>query len=342
MPEKLGRLKNNRGGMMTWRIATLYHFACIDDPGSKQAPLKSLCDFHGVRGSLLLAGEGINGTIAGPDAGIAAVISHLEEWPEITGLEVKYSSSSSPGFLRMKVRLKNEIVTMGKAGINPAIDTGQHIDPKDWNDLIRRQDVMVVDTRNHYETRIGRFDRAVDPMTNTFKEFPGWAEALAADPERPRAVAMYCTGGIRCEKASAYMKILGFEEVYHLRGGILKYLEDIPREDSLWQGDCFVFDERVSLRHGLAEGDYELCYACKEPISTEDLMHEDYERGVSCPHCISSITPEQRIRFRERQRQIDLARLRGEEHMGNASANARRAPGHPASPTATASPPKQR
>lgn len=309
---------------MTFRVAALYHFTRLDDPASRRAPLLELCQRAGIKGTLLLAHEGINGTIAGPEDGIAKVIAHLEHWPEISGLEVKYSSSSTAGFLRMKVRLKQEIVTMGKPGIDPANIAGTYVDPKDWNDLIQRQDVMVIDTRNTYETRIGKFDRAVDPMTDTFRAFPSWADALAADPDRPKAVAMYCTGGIRCEKATAYMKEIGFDEVYHLKGGILKYLEEVPEEDSLWEGECFVFDERVSLGHRLVEGDYDLCHACKEPVSADDRLHRDYERGVSCPHCIAHISDGQRARFRERQRQIDLAAARGDAHLGDAAASRQR------------------
>lgn len=307
-----------------YRVAALYHFAALADPAAKRAPLAALCEARCVKGTLLLAAEGINGTIAGPEDGISAVIDHISAWPEIRDLEVKYSDSSSPGFLRMKVRLKREIVSMGKPGINPAVDTGIHVDPQDWNALIARQDVMVIDTRNHYETRIGQFDRAVDPMTDSFREFPDWADALAASPDRPKAVAMYCTGGIRCEKASAYMKQLGFDEVYHLKGGILKYLEDVPEQDSRWQGECFVFDERVSLRHNLIKGEHDLCYACKEPIAPQDCLHPAFEKGVSCPYCIDTMTDEQRARFRERQRQITLAEARGEKHLGDTAASRRR------------------
>ena len=301
-------------------VAALYHFAPIEAPARRRQPLLDLCLDAGIRGTLLLAEEGINGTIAGPADGIEKVISHLRGWPGFADLEVKYSTASSPGFLRMKVRLKSEIVTMGKPGIDPARDTGTYVEPKDWNDLIRRNDVMVIDTRNDYETRIGRFHRAVDPETSSFRAFPDWADALAENPHKPKAVAMYCTGGIRCEKASAYMKQIGFEEVYHLKGGILKYLEDIPAEESLWQGECFVFDDRVALKHGLATGDHSLCHACKQPLTPEERQTPEFEEGVSCLHCIGTTSPEQRQRFRERQKQISLARSRGEEHLGDNAA----------------------
>jgi len=312
------------GEQEPYRVAALYQFTHIADPEAKRLPLLSLCEEMDIRGTLLLAHEGLNGTIAGPSDGIAAIIRHLESWPEISGLEVKYSTSRSPGFLRMKVRLKSEIVTMGKPGIDPRSDVGTYVDPEDWNALIRRQDVMVIDTRNTYETRIGRFARAVDPGTETFREFPAWADDLAADTDAPKAVAMYCTGGIRCEKASAYMKQLGIDEVYHLRGGILKYLETIPQEESLWEGECFVFDERVGLGHKLVQGEYELCHACKEPVSAADRADPRFEKGVSCPRCASSFSDDQRQRFRERQRQITLAETRGEKHLGTASSSARR------------------
>ena len=299
-------------------VAALYHFSRIDDPAALQQPLLDLCRQHDIRGTLLLANEGVNGTIAGPEEGIETVVTHLRQWPGFKDLDVKYSKASSQGFLRMKVRLKAEIVTMGKPDIDPVKNRGTYVEPKDWNDLIRRNDIMVIDTRNDYETRIGRFDRAVDPETKTFRAFPDWADALASDQDRPTAVAMYCTGGIRCEKASAYMKQIGFDEVYHLKGGILKYLEDIPEEESLWQGDCFVFDDRVSLLHGLEEGDYSLCHACKEPLSEADRNAPTFEAGVSCPYCIETVSDEQRQRFRERQKQIDLARDRGESHLGEA------------------------
>ena len=301
-------------------VAALYHFAPIEAPARRRQPLLDLCLDAGIRGTLLLAEEGINGTIAGPADGIEKVVSHLRGWPGFADLEVKYSTASSPGFLRMKVRLKSEIVTMGKPGIDPARDTGTYVEPKDWNDLIRRNDVMVIDTRNDYETRIGRFHRAVDPETSSFRAFPDWADALAENPHKPKAVAMYCTGGIRCEKASAYMKQIGFEEVYHLKGGILKYLEDIPAEESLWQGECFVFDDRVALKHGLATGDHSLCHACKQPLTPEERQTPEFEKGVSCLHCIGTTSPEQRQRFRERQKQISLARSRGEEHLGDNAA----------------------
>ena len=309
---------------MTQRVAALYQFTSLNDPEAKQQPLLDFCLDNNIKGTLLLAHEGINGTVAGSAGAITDLISYLNNWDEINDLEVKYSSSTDESFLRMKVRLKKEIVTMGVEDIDPLDTVGTYVAPEDWNDLISRQDVMVIDTRNTYETRIGTFQRAVDPETETFRAFPEWADKLAADQDKPAAVAMYCTGGIRCEKASAYMKKIGFDEVYHLKGGILKYLETVPEEESLWEGECFVFDQRVSIKHGLAEGDYELCFACKDPVSDEDKQHPDFEEGVSCAFCIDKYSPEQQQKFRERQRQIKLADERGETHLGQDSISAQR------------------
>ncbi len=309
---------------MTQRVAALYQFTTLTNPEERQQPLLNFCLEHGIKGTLLLAGEGINGTVAGTDHAITALVEYLNSWDEIKGLEVKYSNASAKSFLRMKVRLKKEIVTMGVEDIDPLDIVGTYVEPEDWNDLIKRQDVMVIDTRNTYETRIGAFQRAVDPTTETFRAFPAWADNLAQDNDKPTAVAMYCTGGIRCEKATAYMKKIGFDEVYHLKGGILKYLETVPEEDSMWEGECFVFDQRVSLTHGLKEGAHELCFACKDPISDDDKAHPDYEEGVSCAFCIDKYSDEQQEKFRERQRQIKLAESRGEAHLGQDSISAQR------------------
>jgi UPF0176 protein len=300
---------------MSFTVAALYHFTRIEDPSQKKGPLLDLCRSADLRGTILLAHEGINGTIAGSSEGIAAAIEHLESWPEVSDLEVKYSPSSTRSFNRMKVKIKNEIVTMGKPDIDTKADAGTYVDPSDWNDLIARKDVLVIDTRNQFEFGVGRFQNAVDPGTEAFHEFPEWADQLAKAPDRPPAVAMYCTGGIRCEKATAYMHQIGFDEVFHLKGGILKYLEVVPESESLWEGECFVFDERVSLKHGLTEGEYVLCYGCQQPNSPEDQESPLFELGVSCPQCHASLSDYDRDRYRERQRQISLARSRGEQHL---------------------------
>ena len=302
---------------MRFTVAALYHFTRIKDPVAKRYPLLSLCRSQGDRGTVLLATEGINGTIAGTPEGIASVIDHVKAWPEVESLEVKYSFSDENSFKRLKVKIKNEIVTMRKPEINTRLNAGKYVEPAEWNDLIAREDVMIVDTRNNFEFKIGRFSNAIEPGTDSFHEFPDWADKLATQPDRPSAVAMYCTGGIRCEKATAYMKQVGFDEVYHLKGGILKYLEDVPEDESLWEGECFVFDGRVSLKHGLEEGNYELCYGCQFPISPSDRSSPLFEQGVSCPRCHDSLPDADRARYRERQRQIVMALSRDEQHIGD-------------------------
>ncbi len=293
-----------------FRVAALYRFAQLDDPAALRGPLLETCRRLGIRGTLLLAGEGINGTIAGSEAAISEIVAAIEALPGLSGLEVKYSSASEMPFHRMKVRLKKEIVTMGVPGVDAARDAGTHVAPADWNELIADPDTIVIDTRNAYEVAIGTFERAVDPGTASFAEFPAWAtrnmNRLAG-----RKVAMFCTGGIRCEKATAFVKSLGVEEVFHLKGGILKYLEDVPAGESRWRGECFVFDERVSVGHGLAEGEAELCRACRHPLTVEDRGSDDYVEGVSCPHCHDTRSEADRARYAERQRQVELARARG-------------------------------
>lgn len=319
---------------MPLKVAALYFFATVNDPLAVQPQLLQMCRQEHVRGTLLLAREGINGTIAGPELGVGKVVEHIKSWDGFSGLEVKYSVSNGDGFHHMRVKVKPEIVTMGKPDINPNLVVGTYVDPEDWNSLLRRDDVLLVDTRNEYEIHIGKFKGAVNPHTETFKEFPEWADKLvqtgdvvssnteviqpSACTRVPKALAMYCTGGIRCEKATAYMKQLGVQEVYHLKGGILKYLEVVPESESLWEGECFVFDERVSLKHNLQPGSYTRCYACKMPLSAADCAPWEvrYQEGVHCTYCVDSQTPEQARRFRERQLQVTLARERGEQHVG--------------------------
>ncbi len=296
-------------------VAALYHFVSVPHFESLRAPLQQLCEDNGVKGTLLLAHEGINGTIAGPDAGIATVLAHLRAMPEFARLEHKESRASKMPFVRMKVKLKKEIVTMGVENIDPNKIVGTYVAPKDWNALISDPDTILIDTRNDYETAIGIFKGAVDPNTKTFREFPDWVKNNTGLHNKPK-IAMYCTGGIRCEKATAFMKDQGFDEVYHLKGGILKYLEEVPEEESLWEGACFVFDERVSVEHGLKEGEHKLCHACRNPITAEEITSEKYEEGVSCSHCYDSRTEEDRLRYRQRQLQIALARKRGQKHIG--------------------------
>ena len=298
-----------------YTVAALYHFTRFDDPAAIQGPLKDLCLSHGVTGTLLLAHEGINGTIAGGRVGIDAVLAHVRALPGCADLEHKESTASEQPFARMKVRLKKEIVTMGQPDVDPRASVGHYVDPADWNDLIRSPDVAVIDTRNDYEVAIGTFEGAVDPETASFRDFPDWWEKNKERFHNKR-IAMFCTGGIRCEKSTNFLIGQGVDEVYHLKGGILKYLEEVPAEDSSWQGECFVFDGRVSVGHGLAEGPHLLCHACRRPILPEDRERLEYEHGVSCHHCINETSDADKARFRERQKQIELARVRGEKHLG--------------------------
>jgi UPF0176 protein len=299
-------------------IAALYQFVSLKQLDVLRQQLQQLCDKNEALGTILLASEGINGTIAAPKNGMARCLEWLELDGRFDNLSLKFSFSPDQPFLRMKVRVKHEIVTMGRPEINPAKRTGTHIDPADWNNLISDPDVLLIDTRNTYETAIGMFDGAVDPMTKNFRDFPDWAHELAnlREDRRPKKVAMYCTGGIRCEKASALMQDMGFDEVYHLKGGILKYLEDIPATDSKWQGECFVFDGRVTVDHNLQPGSYSMCHACRMPLSAYDLTHADFEDGISCPYCKPTQNSDKAARFAERQKQIRLAAERGEIHLG--------------------------
>ncbi|MEN9717533.1 MAG: hypothetical protein RIQ99_411 [Pseudomonadota bacterium] len=304
------------------QVAALYHFCRFADCASLRAPLLAVCQDNSVRGTLLLASEGINGTIAGSAAGIAAVLAHIRGLPGCGGLEVKFSGAPAMPFHRMKVRLKREIVTMGEPDIDPLGSVGTYVEPEDWNALISDPDTIVIDTRNDYEVAVGTFAGAIDPQTRTFREFPEWFRArraalLNADESgRTPKVAMFCTGGIRCEKSTSFLKQEGVDEVYHLKGGILKYLETIPQEHSLWQGECFVFDQRVAVGHGLVQGSYGLCHACRRPVSADDCQSSLYEAGVSCPACHGERSDAQRAAYRERQRQEALAAGRGQVHIG--------------------------
>ncbi|UZJ45863.1 rhodanese-related sulfurtransferase [Marinimicrobium sp. C6131] len=303
--------------MSAFVVAALYKFASLPDFREMSDPLRERCVALGLKGTLLLAHEGINGTVAGSREGIDGLLDYLRSDPRLVDLEHKESPSDEQPFYRMKIKLKKEIVTMGVEGIDPRQSVGTYVAPSDWNALISDPDVLVIDTRNHYEYAIGSFERAVDPETETFREFPQYVQDNL-DPSRYKKVAMFCTGGIRCEKATAYMKSQGFDEVYHLQGGILKYLEEVPEEESLWRGECFVFDNRVAVNHRLEPGTYDQCHGCRHPITEDDKQAPEYMKGVSCPRCYHRLTDDQKARFAERQKQIELARQRNEAHIGAA------------------------
>lgn len=296
-------------------VAALYKFAKLPDYQERQPYLFDFCVKQDLYGTLLLAEEGINGTVAGTRAGIDALIAFLRTDPRFADLEHKESYADEMPFTRMKVKLKKEIVTLGVAGINPNERVGTYVAPEDWNALISDPDVVLIDTRNGYECDIGTFRGAIDPQTTTFREFPAYI-SQNFNPAKHKKVAMFCTGGIRCEKASSLMVEQGYEQVYHLQGGILKYLEKIPPAESLWEGECFVFDQRISVGHGLKVGEYEQCHGCRHPISPEDKASVQYVEGVSCPHCFSTQSEEKRNRFAERQKQTELAIKRGRVHIG--------------------------
>ena len=299
--------------------AALYKFVALPDCAALQAPIHQSCEAHQIKGTILLAAEGINGTIAGLPENIHKVLHFLRTDGQFKGafanLEHKESFADEHPFYRMKVKLKNEIVTMGVPSVNPNNTVGTYVKPEDWNALISDPDVILLDTRNDYEVHIGTFKGAVDPKTTTFREFPEYV-AQNLDKTKHKKVAMFCTGGIRCEKASSYMLEQGFDEVYHLQGGILKYLETVPEAESLWQGECFVFDQRVAVKHGLEVGEFDQCYACRMPLSPDERLHPHYTPGISCPHCYSTISEEKKKSLTERQKQVILAKQRGKAHIG--------------------------
>ncbi len=296
-------------------VCALYKFTALEHYQTLRDPVYQQMDNLDILGTLLLAKEGINGTIAGLAQDIDDFLGWLTQQPGLEGLDYKESFTDKPPFKRARVKLKKEIVTMGVEGIDPRHSAGTYVDPAEWNDLIDDPDVILIDTRNDYEVQVGKFENAIDPETTTFREFPEYAKQNL-DPRKHKKVAMYCTGGIRCEKSTALLKQRGFEEVYHLKGGILKYLETVPEAETRWQGECFVFDDRVTVNHKLEKGSYDQCHACRLPITDEDKLSVEYQPGVSCPHCFGERTEEDRGRYAERQKQIKLARERGQEHIG--------------------------
>ena len=300
-------------------VCALYKFVTLDDYALIQPPLLALMLKYDVKGTLLLAQEGVNGTIAGSRSGINAILNYLQSDPRLAALSYKESYTDQPPFLRSHVKLKKEIVTMGVEGIDPKQVVGTYVKPTDWNDLISDPNILLVDTRNDYEVQVGTFKNALNPKTGSFREFPVYVKQ-ELDPEKHNKVAMFCTGGIRCEKSTAFLKEQGFDEVYHLEGGILKYLEEVPAEESLWEGECFVFDERVTVNHQLQRGEYDQCNACRMPIKEQDKLSEQYQHGVSCPHCFDKTSAQQKARFAEREKQMQLAQQRGEVHIGGDTA----------------------
>lgn len=304
-----------------FRIASFYAFVDLPFYRDLRDGLERVCVDNDVLGTVLLASEGVNGTIAGSTDGVEAVLAHLRDIDGLANLSAKNATADDPPFLRLKVRLKKEIVALGVGAIETSANTGIHVAPDDWDDLISQPDVVVIDTRNDYEYAVGSFRGAINPATRSFTEFPEW---LASNPQlasKPK-IAMFCTGGIRCEKASAYLRMQGFDEVYQLEGGILSYLETVPESESAWDGECYVFDRRVTVRHGLEPGNKEICVNCNRVLDGEDRKAEGYVEGVTCGACHTTITEDRRARFTERQHQIELSRERGSSHLGRASQNA--------------------
>jgi len=296
-------------------VCALYKFVSLEDYQALRQPLYDAMAKYHIRGTLLLAREGINGTVAGSRQGIDSLLEWLKNDSRFKDIDSKESLTHDSPFKRTKVKLKKEIVTMGVNNIDPLHVVGTYIEPEEWNALISDPDVLLLDTRNNYEVQVGTFKNAINPETTSFREFPAYvAEHLK--PEKHKKIAMFCTGGIRCEKSTALLKEQGFEEVYHLKGGILNYLEQVPEEETLWQGECFVFDDRVTVNHHLEKGQYDQCHGCRLPITEADKADSRYQKGVSCPHCFDQATSEQKTRFYQRQKQIELAKQRGEAHMG--------------------------
>ncbi len=302
-------------------VCALYKFVTLENFQSLRQPLHDVMETNQVRGTLLLANEGINGTIAGNRTGIDKVLTWLRTDNRLADIDTKESFTDTLPFNRTKVKLKKEIVTLGIEGIDPKRVVGTYVEPSNWNQLISDPEVILIDTRNDYEYQVGTFKNAINPNTESFREFPAYV-SKHLDPEKHKKVAMFCTGGIRCEKSTAFLKEQGFEEVYHLKGGILKYLEQVPADETLWEGECFVFDERVTVNLQLEKGQYDQCNACRLPITEADKASPHYEKGVSCPHCFGKVSESQKIRFMEREKQIELAKLRGESHIGADAAKA--------------------
>jgi UPF0176 protein len=315
MEEKLQITGTEPAGGAAWKICALYHFVALPDFEAFRESVLAVCRQNQAVGTILLAHEGINGTIAAPGDGIDRILEFLRSDDRLAGLDAKFSWCNRDPFYRLKVKLKREIVTMGVPEVDPTREVGEYVDPEEWNELISDPDVVVVDTRNDYEVRIGTFENAINPQTQSFREFPEYVDSELAD-FRDKKVAMFCTGGIRCEKATSYLLSRGFKKVYHLKGGILKYLEKVPKEKSLWRGECFVFDNRVTVRDGLEPGNFDQCHACRHPLARHEMQSPLYIPGVSCPHCAGTQSEENRRKAEARQQQIELAKKHNRRHIG--------------------------
>jgi len=301
-----------------YKVAALYKFQSISNPKEIQSLIRDSLNKLNITGTILVGSEGLNGTISGEPQNITNAITFLKSINGFSSLDIKYSSSKKNPFIRLKVKLKKEIVTIGDENVNPNKVVGEYVDPNNWNDLISHEDTIVIDTRNNYEYSIGTFKNSINPKTTKFRDFPEWVESngFTDIDKKSKKVAMFCNGGIRCEKASSFMKDKGFEDVYHLKGGILKYLESIPEDESMWQGECFVFDDRVSVNHQLMPGSYDMCHGCRMPITDNDKASVKYIKGVACPQCFDTTTEEQKSRYKSRQKQVELSKSRNERHIG--------------------------
>ena len=301
-----------------YKVAALYKFQSISNPKEIQSLIRDSLNKLNITGTILVGSEGLNGTISGEPQNITNAITFLKSINGFSSLDIKYSSSKKNPFIRLKVKLKKEIVTIGDENVDPNKVVGEYVDPNNWNDLISHKDTIVIDTRNNYEYSIGTFKNSINPKTTKFRDFPEWVESngFTDTDKKSKKVAMFCTGGIRCEKASSFMKDKGFEDVYHLKGGILKYLESIPEDESMWQGECFVFDDRVSVNHQLMPGSYDMCHGCRMPITDNDKASSKYIKGVACPQCFDTTTEEQKSRYKSRQKQVELSKSRNERHIG--------------------------
>ena len=302
-----------------FKVAALYKFFEIDNPLELQISLKKILKNHSIFGTILVGSEGINGTIAAKDKkNLSKALTYLKKIKGFKDIDIKFSDSQKNPFIRLKVKLKEEIVTIGDKSIDPSKSAGEYVNPEDWNSLLEEENILLIDTRNDYEYSIGTFKDSINPKTQKFRDFPKWLknQDYTTEDKNSKKVAMFCTGGIRCEKASSLMKNEGFKRVYHLKGGILKYFESVSKEKSLWSGECFVFDDRVSVKHDLSVGDYDMCHGCRMPITETDKASQKYIRGVSCPNCYDQTTEEQKSRYSSRQKQVELAKQRNQKHIG--------------------------